>query len=168
MPVRPFVRRRSENEFRPEIRDKYMSAYYWMDWLIHRHGISIQHKLNSGREVVVGKYPVDGYFPAQQQGERPVVFQFQGCYWHGYDCDVTKNVQDEKWRSTRQEKLEKTKETTAYLKAQGNRVIEMWKCEFRQYCRPNPDIYDFIDARRPGFFQGHKGRAAKIVSWKGW
>lgn len=40
-----------------------MSAYYWMDWLMHIHDIKIQHKLNFGREVVVGKYPVDGYRP---------------------------------------------------------------------------------------------------------
>ena len=39
MPVGPFVRRLADNDFRPESRDKYMSTYYWMDWLAYAHGV---------------------------------------------------------------------------------------------------------------------------------
>ncbi|WAR05865.1 hypothetical protein MAR_021234 [Mya arenaria] len=51
MPVGAFVRRLADNGFRPELRDKFMVAYYWMDWLEHTCNMKIQHKLNTGREV---------------------------------------------------------------------------------------------------------------------
>ena len=99
MPVGPFVRRLTDNDFRPELRDKYMSAYYWMDWLAYAHGVDIQHKLNTGREIKVGKYPVDGFVAASKLGEKATVFQFHGCYWHGHLCDDTIDIRDEKWRA---------------------------------------------------------------------
>lgn len=66
MPVGPFVRRKAENDFRPEVRDTYMSAYYWMDWLIRTKGVNIRHKLNHGNEVKIGKYP----------GEDTIMYRF--------------------------------------------------------------------------------------------
>ena len=38
MPVGPFVRRLAHNDFCPELPYRYMSAYYWMDWLAHSYG----------------------------------------------------------------------------------------------------------------------------------
>ncbi len=107
MPVGPFVRRLADNDFRPELRDKYMSAYYWMDWLAQTHGVTIQHQLNTGREVKVGKYPVDGFVPATQPEEKGTVFQFQGCYWHGHRCDVTRGIRNEQWLATRAQKYKR-------------------------------------------------------------
>ena len=57
----------------------------------------------------------------------------------------------------RVQKYKKTQEITKYLKREHH-VIEMWECEFRDYCRQHPQIYTFIDAMRPGFFQNHKGK----------
>ena len=141
MPVGPFIRRLADNEFRPELGDKYMSAYYWMDWLIHHQRLNIQNKLNTGREVRVGKYPVDGYVPASNPGEKPIVLQ---CH-------------DEKWHATRGQKFRKTQESTAYLK-RDHHVIEMLGCQFRKYCNQHPEIHDFIDSKRPGFFRDHRGK----------
>ena len=151
MPIGPFVRRLAENDFRPEVRDKYMAAYYWMDWLIHTLGINIQHKLNTGREVRIGKYLVDGYVPPLHLGEKATAFQFHGCYWHGHLYSVTKEIRDEKWRALRALKYKKTKQTTAFLK-RDHHVVKMWECDFRQHCRQNPAIHDFIHTMRPGFF----------------
>ncbi|XP_053391895.1 uncharacterized protein LOC128554634 [Mercenaria mercenaria] len=158
MPVGPFVRRRAVNEFRPEVRDKYMSAYYWMNWLIHTQGSNIMHKLNHGQEVRIGKYPVDGYSPPQRPDDKPIVYQFHGCYFHSHLCEVTRGVKDKEWWKNREDNYQRTLDISAYLRARGNEVIEMWECEFRQYCRANPDIYTFIDRERPSFFQSHKGK----------
>ena len=157
MPVGPFVRRLANNDFRPELRDKYMSAYYWLDWLAHCHSIDIQQQLNTGREVRVGKYPVDGFLPTNVPGQKATIFQFHGCFWHGHLCDVTQGIKDEQWLAMRVQKYKKTQEITKYLKREHH-VIEMWECEFRDYCRQHPQIYTFIDAMRPGFFQNHKGK----------
>ena len=157
MPAGPFICRLADNDFRPELRDKYMSAFYWMDWIGHTYGITIQHRLNTGREVRVGKYPVDGYVLPTQQGEKGIVLQFHGCYWHGHLCDVTRSIQNEKWHASRAQKYRKTQATTAYLKKEHH-VVEIWECEFRQYCRRDPRIYDFINNQRPGFFHDRKGK----------
>ncbi|MCG7866661.1 MAG: hypothetical protein JAY74_09850, partial [Candidatus Thiodiazotropha taylori] len=166
MPVGPFVRRLAGNHFRPELRDKYMSAYYWMDWLAHNHEIAIQHRLNIGREVTIGKYPVDGFLPATDPEDKGTVFQFHGCFWHGHVCDVTRGIRDTTWLANRAQKYQKTQETTAYLK-RDHHVVEMWECEFRQYCRQHPQISDFIDARRPGFFRDHKGKITENIVLEG-
>ena len=157
MPVGPFVRRLAHNDFRPELRDRYMSAYYWMDWLAHSYGLEIQHQLNTGREVRVGKYPVDGFMPTTSPRQKATVLQFHGCYWHGHLCDITRGIKDEHWLATRVQKLKKTQDTTAFLKREHD-VIEMWECQFRRYCRENPTIYDFINSMRPSFFRNHKGK----------
>ena len=134
-----------------------MAAYYWMDWLIHTHGLNIQHKLNSGREVKIAQYPIDGYVPPSSPGGKATVFQFHGCYGHGYLYSVTKGIRDEKWKAKRSQKFNKTKQTTAFLK-RDHQVIEMRECQFRDYCRKNPGIYDFINSMCPSFFQRHIGK----------
>ncbi|KAJ8319840.1 hypothetical protein KUTeg_001427 [Tegillarca granosa] len=32
----------------------------------------------------------------------------------------------------------------------------MWECQFKQYKKQHPDIYDFINKQRPNFYQSHK------------
>ncbi len=100
MPVGPFVRRRTENGFRPELRDRFLSAYYWMDWIARTEGTQIQHRLNHGSEVTIGPYPVDGFSPATYPNESRHATSFQGCYWHGHLCEVTKKRVETKsgWR----------------------------------------------------------------------
>ncbi len=155
MPVGPFVRRLADNDFRPELRDRFMSAYYWMDWISHRDEIEIRHKLNSRSEVRVGPYPVDGF---SDSSGKPTCYQFQGCYWHGHLCEVTKNVSNKKWFEKREQRYRKTLETTEYLRRSGYHVEEMWECEFREYCKQNREIYPFIDSTRPAFFQKHRSK----------
>ena len=166
MPVGPFIGRLANNNFRPEMRDKYMSAYYWMDWLAHIHNVTIQHKLNTGREVKIGRYPVDGFLPATNPENKATVFKFHGCYWHGHLCDETRGIRDEKWRATRPQKYARTQKITTFLK-QNHHVVEMWECQFRQYCRQNPAVYDFIDSQRPGFFREHKGKITEDIILQG-
>lgn len=75
MPAGPYIRRRADTGFCGEVRDKYMSAYYWMEWIAPESGKQIQHKLNSGREKRVGPFPVDGYC-----AETNTIFQFHGFF----------------------------------------------------------------------------------------
>ena len=62
--------------------------------------------------------------------------------------------------ASRAQKHRNTLKTTAFLK-RDHQVMEMWECQFLQYCLQNPAIYDFIDAMRPGFFQKHKGKISE-------
>lgn len=76
MPTGPHIRRRADTGFLGEVRDKYMSAYYWMEWITSESGKPIQHELNFGRKKRVGPFPVDGYC-----AERNTIFQFHGFFF---------------------------------------------------------------------------------------
>lgn len=158
MPVGPFIRRLATNEFKPDIRDRNMAAFPWMNWLIKTKGIQILHQQNHGSEISICKYPVDGCHKPINDGNKPKIYQFHGCFWHGHKCTVTKNVKDEKWHETREVKYIRTIEISEYLKKKGFDLVEMWECQFRIYCKLNPKIYDFIESTRPGFFLKNKGR----------
>ena len=100
---------------------------------------------------------MDGFLSTNVPGQKATIFQFHGCFWHGHLCSVKRGIKDEQWLAMRVQKYKKTQEITKYLKRKHH-VIEMWECQFRDYCRQHPQIYTFIDAMRPGFFQNHKGK----------
>jgi hypothetical protein len=144
LPTGAFVRRTLENDFKPVKRDKYTIAYDWMDFVNQNQQLDIRHKLNEGKEKRVGPYPVDGYDVASH-----VIFQFHGCYFHGHDCWMTRDIKDEKWRGSREEKLKKTMKTTEYIISQGYQVVEMWECHFRNDIRNKPALKAFVESRKP-------------------
>ncbi|VDI57816.1 Hypothetical predicted protein [Mytilus galloprovincialis] len=144
MPTGSFVRRRVEDGFKPQKRDKYTLMYDWMDYLNHTRSLDIKHKLNTGKEKKIGPYPVDGY-----DANTNTVYQFHGCYWHGHDCWMTKNVKDQKWCETRQAKYDKTVKTTTLIQAQGYNIVEKWECHFRNDIRRHGQLKSFCDSRKP-------------------
>lgn len=144
MPCGPFVRRKAENEFKPEKRDRYSLMYDWMDYVAKTKHIKISHKLNTGREKRVGPFPVDGF-----DEEHNTIYQMHGCYWHGHNCWMTKSVKDAKWQKDRQKKYNKTIETTQYLLSHGFTVVEMWECEFRKQIHSDTMLKAFINSRLP-------------------
>ena len=88
MPTGVYVRRRFENSFRPEVSEKYIDSYVWMDYLMETgSSTKILHKLNNSREIRFGNYLVDGYCI-----DSKTVYEFNGCYFHGcsYDCFIIK------------------------------------------------------------------------------
>ena len=64
-------------------------AIKWLRWLEKERGVPIQHKGNSVTEKRIGKYRVDGWSPSDG-----VVYEFQGCYWHG--CPACRKNREEK------------------------------------------------------------------------
>ena len=87
MPTGVYVRRYADNSFRPEVSEKYIDSYVWMDYLMKEEGIVILHKLNNQKEVRVGSYLVDGLCLS-----RKTVYEFNGCYFHhcNHDCFIVK------------------------------------------------------------------------------
>ncbi|KAK3109123.1 hypothetical protein FSP39_023489 [Pinctada imbricata] len=153
MPVGTMVRRKAEEGFKPEVRDRNIKMYQWMNYLNKYEGKDIKHARNDGQEKRVGPYPVDGY----DEGTN-TIYQFHGCYFHGHQCRLTDRVTDEGWVQNREKKLIKTKKTTAYLKGKGYQVIEMWECDFENFCREHPDIHALGWELRPRFYRKYRGR----------
>ena len=148
-----FVRRKAETGFKPEVRDIYIKAFAWLDYMIDATGGFIRHFRNTGSEKkIANRFPVDGYDEANKR-----VFQFHGCYTHGHLCEATKNVKDAEWHASREERYERTNQTTKFIKEQGFEVVEIWECQFRDLCKAHPALYCKIDEQRPAFQRKHKG-----------
>ena len=94
MPTGVYVRRKSSNNFRPEVSEKYIDSYVWMDYIMDTEQIFIQHKLNNSHEVRFGNYLVDGYCISTK-----TVYEFNGCYYHHcpYNCFIVQNIKCQKW-----------------------------------------------------------------------
>ena len=45
-----YVRRLAENQFKPEVSEKYINTYVWLGYLNCKEGMKIQHKLNNQKE----------------------------------------------------------------------------------------------------------------------
>lgn len=84
------------------------------------------------------------------------MFQFQGCYFHGHDCALTKSIRNKKWLESKQQKFKRTQETTEYIREEGYQVVEIWECEYRELKRVRPDLRAIADQSLPTFYKTHK------------
>ena len=64
------------------------------------------------------------------------MYQFHGCWWHGCECK-TVNRDDTTNGISLNQKLEKTKKVTEYIRSCGHTVIEMWECQWLEFTRLN-------------------------------
>ena len=149
LPTGIFVRRKAENGFEPVIRDVYIKAFAWLDYMNQSCGGSIQHLRNMGYEKRIGPYPVDGF-----DRENKRVLQFHGCYFHGHECALTIDKPAD-WQEGRQARFDRTKSIIAFIESQGFEVVEMWECEFNRLCRRNKALSKMVHDQRPEFFQKH-------------
>lgn len=76
MPVGPFIRRHADNDFKAEKSEKYAIAFHWLDYLIQKNKIKIDHYINSGKETRILGYPVDGFQASETC--KGVIYQFHG------------------------------------------------------------------------------------------
>ncbi len=147
MPVGGFVRRKEEENFKPIVRDKYLLAYYWMDYIAETEGITINHKLNVGKEFRCASFLADGHCP-----EEDVIFEFFGCFFHGHKCHLSLSLTDSERELRWNRHMKKLKYISKYYT-----VRSIYECEFKKQCSLNEKLKSFVQKRRPEFFQKHKG-----------
>ena len=142
MPTGWYMRRREENEFRPQQAQPYgHMAMQWLTWESVRTGYSIGHQVN-GREKQIGKLPVDGWC-----AKTHTAYQFHGCFFHGCPMCYDENEMNSVNGKTMAELLANTKTHTAYLRRFVD-VVELWECEWKGK-RIESDTKRFIDAEFP-------------------
>ena len=131
-----YVVRKREEGFRPVLSQQV--SYSAAEWLRYRSivdSVDICHQYNYG-EVCVGvqRIRVDGFVKGKK-----LIYQFQGCYWHGHTCRMNKSVlSNEKGRAWLKERAQKTLAVSLYLKALGYTVIEEYECRW-QKLRQSPE-----------------------------
>ena len=145
MPTGCFVRRHFPN-FKPEVSHKYLDMYVWMDHLADVGKVNIEHKLNTGKEKRIGKSFCDGF-----DSENNVVYEMDGCFFHGHRCHLTENA----WKSRpklMEKREKKTREKEQYLKINGYRVEKIRECDYVKHLRPCLNYDKYL----PPYYQKHK------------
>ena len=155
-------------------------AITWLKWEEMQRGIRIQHAAN-GREAVVSGKKVDGYYADQK-----LVFEFQGCAYHGCpQCyrSVSARRKTVPYSSDRtlEQAYQETCKKNKVLCDAGFKVIEKWEheyildlkqnAEFSKFCAEQDDLAPINP--RDAFFGGrtnattlyYKASEGEIVSY---
>ena len=69
-----------ETSFRAASSQKYMACYHWLEYESKRQNCFVQHFLNTGYEINLGGYLLDGFSP-----DTNTAWEFNGCWAHGCD-----------------------------------------------------------------------------------
>ena len=144
MPTGHYVRRRTENNFKPE--NKHPIAQEWLQFESFRRGIAIRHNGNhSEKRIGPLQYPVDGFCAETNQ-----VFEFHGCYFHGHSCHLTKGeTHNKKLGKSMEELRQKTEEKRKYIQDLGYDYISIWECEYRNMRKHDSSLSSFLSANFP-------------------
>ena len=140
MPSDSYVRHDAP-DFKPKVNAKYLHMLAWMDDEAQRRGIKIYHKLNAGKEHRIGPYFCDGFDPVSK-----TVFEFNGCWYHGHKCRLTRRA----WKhhgKLMEKRQRQTEEKKEYLQRHGYRLVEMTECS-----------YNILPVTKylPSYYQSHK------------
>ncbi|XP_031789027.1 uncharacterized protein LOC116417974 [Nasonia vitripennis] len=119
-----------------------------VEWLL-------QCEREIGREIVhAGRareyrlregFLVDGFLPSANPAEKPIVFEFQGCYTHGCpECFKNNRNKSNAWGRTFDALLESTRAKIAQIQQLGYETREIWECEFDRVKRENPEIAKYV------------------------
>jgi hypothetical protein len=109
----------------------------WLSWYAHTNNVYVKHRWNSGKAINVhGKFP-DGYIPS----ERTCLF-FDGCYWHGHKCSLTKQLDkpEDFWQRSQRDFA-----IREYLKRRGYKIVTMRECDWGGELLLNSEAQAFVD-----------------------
>ena len=155
MPAGSYIRRKAKTSFKPEKSSSYEKMFYWMDWLNLTKSCQILHLKNQGKEKRVGPYLVDGYDCSTN-----TVYQFQGCYFHGHSCHLTKHIHKEKEKKLFKKRKERTSQIKSYIKQKGHKFCEIYECKFDQMNQINKPLKDFISCQKSSFTRRYPGKVS--------
>ena len=106
-------------------------ANAWLDWIEQK----TERKLI--REFKVGKYKIDGVMDCEfiENGSvfTKIAFEFLGCYHHGHDCAIGRDIHDLR---------ERDEYRFEYLQRQGFKPVFQRECEWNEKVRRKGTEYD--------------------------
>ena len=151
MPTGLYVIRPQENNFRPEVSEKYIDSYVWLDYISKTENVKILHKLNNGKEIRFGNYLVDGYCVSTK-----TVYEYNGCYYHNcpFNCFIVKRIKSKKWLKKIQETQIKDDIKKKFLLGQGLKYVSIQECEYNEKVKPKS--LSLYNNYLPSYYQNNK------------
>lgn len=120
------------------LRNHSTEADIWLDWQEKFHGPII-------REAKVGIFRPDGIIKSKN-----LVFEFNGCKWHGCPCYYPENrdsiIKD--MDKTPNELYDNTQEKIQYYNLLGYQVISIFSCEFKRQKKLNREMGKYFKQRK--------------------
>ena len=152
MPTGVYVRRHPDNNFRPEISEKYMDSYVWMDYIMVKENIKILHKLNNSKEIRIGNFLVDGYAPTTK-----TVYEFQGCYYHYCRdaCPIVKKIKSSHWLKKIKKTQIKDIRKKDFIISMGYKYVSIQQCDFNKAVKSL--CTEYYDHYLPTYYTKNKG-----------
>ena len=151
MPTGVYVRRNMDNNFRPEVSERYIDSYVWLDYLSCKEGIKIQHKLNNRREIRIGNYRVDGYC-----FKNKTIYEFNGCYYHNckFNCYIVRKITSKSWLDRLARVQVRDQIRKKFLISQGYQYVSIQQCQFINHIKPKCDRYyrNYL----PSYYRTHR------------
>ena len=102
-------------------------ARVWRRQLHVGYYLDIQHAHNVG-EIKIGRFLVDSFDVANR-----TVYEFNGCYFHGHDCEINQNDYNERVGAPMSVLYERTIQRKRYLEDRRFTVVDIWECEYCMY-----------------------------------
>ena len=123
----------------------------WLEWVAHEKGIDIQHRYHLGGQMMLGpkgnRLFLDGFDPLTR-----TAYEFQGCYYHGHACYLTKSNEglNHTLGKTFEELAKETVERHQFMKDKLGikAVVEMKECEWYKL-RKSDVISEFLKRTVP-------------------
>ena len=116
----------------------------WLEWLVHKEGVFIQHALNQGEYKVPGtNYRLDGYCEATN-----TAYEFHGCPYHGCKTCYPEDRVSTKHPRTNQSMEELytlTMKKKTHLETLGYKYVYIWEHEFHQQLKQDDVMTAFVD-----------------------
>ena len=151
MPTGVYVRRRTSTNFKPEVSEKYLDSYVWMDFIMKKEKIKILHKLNNQKEIRIGNYLLDGYCI-----QNKTVYEYHGCYYHycNEDCPTVKKIKSHKWIEKIKKVQRKDLRKKIFLINLGYNYVSIQECIFKRDIKDQCNhLYDFY---LPSYFKRNR------------
>ena len=150
MPTLNPIRRQSHNNFRAQEVDKYgVQAHEWLTYIQETDPSVgfIHHKFN-GKQKLLGdeQVVVSGWSPSSR-----TVFQFQGCYQQGHQCELTHGQTTNALNGKSFEQLrQKEKEKFAYITDTLHLNLQvMRECQWQSFKAAYPELNPFFATHCP-------------------
>ena len=103
-------------------------AIEWMEYIMEKKGIHIQHEQNGGEAHIIGTcYRVDGYCK-----ETNTIYEFHGDYWHGNPDVYLSDEINKTNKRTMGELYENTIQREQALRSLGYNLVVIWESEWKK------------------------------------
>ena len=122
-----------------------LKSIQWLEYISKETGRVIFHQLNGGERIILG-HRVDGFSP-KQGDQKPVVYEFAGCFFHGHPSHYNSNKKNTLNQKTFGQLFTDLMRKASLYQENGFEFVLKWECEFDKDMKENPSLNEYLESR---------------------